>query len=453
MEKLSRNENRLGRLWEEVKQYCIVPRTDMEKLLGEKKLPIIEKGEGMYFQSISGNKYIDASSGPHCSNIGHGNKKVKEAITHQVEELEYAWYARGLHEPMIALSKKIASLTPDHLNKVRLATTGCDGIEIALKMVRLREDRDIVISLVGGFHGTTLGAASATGMNSIKDLHRQNIAPGVVHIPPPNCYRCPYGLDYPDCDILCARMLENEIANVDGKVAAFLAEPILGVGGGITPPPEYWPIISDICHDYNVPLVLDEVQTGPGRTGKMFGFEHWDIEPDMIILAKGLASMYQTISAVVVSDDLYGRLKELGVVVHSHTASCHPVACSAATANLDFLLEKDLVQNAKQVGSYLREQLENLHKKSSIVGDVRGKGLMQAIEIVKDKGERTRFQSNVSEIIEDKCRENGMLITPSGYNNDAFRIGPPLTSTKEDIDKICGILSQVLSKTEELKLK
>lgn len=444
-------------LWTSIEKYCYFPSAVMEKVVEDKEIPIIEEGNGIYLKDIEGNEYIDVTSGPVACGIGHGNKRVIEAITKQAQKLEYTYYSTQLNIPAIELSRRLGELAPSNLNRVRLGVTGYDAIEIALKATRSfyeNKRKNIIISLYGSYHGSQYGTSSLTGMSDYHELYQQNNVPSTLNIPPPNCYRCHYGLEYPECDMLCARVLDNVLReHPDAQnVATFIGEPVLGAGGAIAPPDEYWPMVEEICRDHDVILIMDEVMTGLGRTGKLFGFQHWDIEPDIVTLGKNLASMYQPISAVIFQDCIYGELKDK-VMRHDHTASLHPIACAAALANISEIVDGGLVENADKMGKYLGKRLEEMAEDSPHLAAFGGLGLLRHIEIVKSKRDKARFPVSsipghrsgvIRSVVQRKCREKGLIIRVLGYNSDSAMFCPPMIVKKEEIDKICDKFSEAI---------
>lgn len=459
---MQRNEgSSKSELWKSIEKYCYFPSAVMENVIKAKEIPIIEEGNGIYLKDVEGNEYIDVTSGPVACGIGHGNKKVIEAIKKQAEKLEYAYYGTQLNIPAIKLSYKLGELTPGDLNHVRLAVTGYDAVEVAIKGARNFFEngyRNIIISLYGSYHGSQYGVSSLTGMSDYHEIYYMNNASGVLSIPSPNCYRCPYGLEYPKCNILCARILDNVLTeHPDSQnIAAFIGEPIIGAGGAIAPPDEYWPIIKEICRKHGILLIMDEVMTGLGRAGKLFTFQSWNIKPDIVILGKNLASMYQPIGATIFSDRVYNKLKDK-TMRHNHTASLHPIACAAAIANIDEIINNGLVENAAKIGEYLGKRLEKMAKSSPHLANPGGKGLLRHIEIVKNKKDKSRFPVSsipghrtgmIRSIVQRKCREKGLIIRVLGYNSDSAIFAPPMIVKKEEIDIICDKFSEAIEEID-----
>ncbi|MBW2123102.1 MAG: aspartate aminotransferase family protein [Deltaproteobacteria bacterium] len=448
--------NEIEDTWNAIEKHAWIPWVSMAEVARKRQQPIIRKGEGVYLEDLQGKRYLDASSGPVAVNYGYGNTKIAAALKDQLSRLHFLHYRVALAEVVADLCRKIAQYTPGNLNRVHLNVTGSDAVEGALKIARAYFDdtsKNKVISLYGSYHGLSYGTLSVTGFSSFKDPFRLNVAPGGIHVPPPYCYRCPYGLAYPTCGLMCAKMIDRTIeAEGPDVIAAFIGEPIMGVGGVITPPKDYWPMVREICDKHDVLLIIDEVMSGWARTGKLFACEHWDIEPDMITMAKGLSGVYQSISAIAVHDRIFEKLRDKKLY-HSHTQSCSPLACAAALAAIDLIENENLAERAAEKGRYLRERLEELKEDSPLIGDVRGKGLFQGIELVSDRDRKLRFTSRNPELRETLDRaflERGMIIRLGGYDSDTLYFTPPLIIENHEIDRICEITREVLGELDRL---
>jgi len=424
---------------------------------------IINRGEGIYLFDDKGNKLIDGAGGPLVVNIGHGVTEVIDAIYNQAKQVSYVHNATFTTKVQEDLAKKIVSLTPSDLNRVLFVSGGSEAVESCIKLARQyhietgNTQKYKVISLWHGFHGSTLGALSLTREIKRRKHYLPLLNP-FPHIPSPYCYRCYYEKTYPECGLICARFLENIIKQEgENTVSAFIAEPIIGVaGGGITPPPEYFAIVREICDKYNLLMISDEVVTGYGRTGKPFGIMHWGITPDIMSCAKGICSGYGSLGAVIAHEKVYDAIKNgSGTFSHGFTFSGSPVACAAGLAVLNYIDSNDLIKSAKQMGNYLKERMDKLAN-FKIVGDVRGKGLMIGIELVRDKITKEPFaaSSKVSEKIGDRAREKGLLIRPisgfiDGTIGDCIMVAPPFITTKEQMDLICDKLSESIAEVEK----
>jgi len=437
-------------IWDAIENHAWIPWVSMVEIAKKREQPIIKKGEGIYLEDIYGNQYLDASSGPVAVNYGYGNEKIVNALKDQLSKLHFLHYRIGFTKVVADLFKKIAELTPGNLNRIHLNVTGSDAVEGAIKIARAYfEDpnKNKIISLYGSYHGLSYGTLIVTGFPSFKDPFRLNIQPGGLHVPPPYCYRCPYGLMYPGCDVMCAQMIDETIKGEGpNTIAAFIGEPIMGVGGIITPPEEYWPMVREICDKHDVLLIIDEVMTGWGRTGKLFACEHWNVEPDLMTMAKGLSGVYQSISAIAIQDKIFEKFKDQKFY-HSHTQSCSPLSSAAALAAISFIKDENLVEKVEEKGNYLRKKLEELMEASPLVGDIRGKGLFQGVELVSDGDQKLRFSSSdpgLMSTLEKKFIERRMLIRIGGYNSDTLYFTPPLIIKNDEIDKMCEVAAEVL---------
>ncbi|UCE55957.1 MAG: aspartate aminotransferase family protein [Desulfobacterales bacterium] len=437
-------------IWDAIEKNAWIPWVSMAEVAKKREQPIITKGEGIYLEDVHGNQYLDASSGPVAVNYGYGNTRIADALKDQLSKLHFLHYRIAFTQVVADVFRKIAELTPGSLNRIHLNITGSDAVEGAIKIARGYYDdpeKNKILSLYGSYHGLSYGTLSITGFTSFKDPFRLNIPSGGLHVPPPYCYRCPYGLVYPGCDIMCAQMIDEAIKGEGANaIAAFIGEPIMGVGGVITPPKEYWPLVKEICDKHDVLLILDEVMTGWGRTGKLFACEHWNVEPDMMTMAKGLSGVYQGISAIAVQEKIFDKFKDQKFY-HSHTQSCSPLSCAAALAAISFIEDENLVAKVAEKGKYLRKKLEELREDSAAVGDIRGKGLFQGMELVSDREQKLRFSSKdpaFTGILEKKFLERGMIIRIGGYNSDTLYFTPPLIIENDEIDQMCEITWEVL---------
>ena len=429
----------------------------------KKSYPMIARGEGIYLFDDKGNKFIDSTGGPLVVNLGYGNSQVCDAIYQQAKAAAYVHNASFTTQVQEDLAAKVAALAPDKLNRVLFVSGGSEAVESSIKLARQyhletgNPEKYKIISLWQGFHGSSLGALSLTR----EFVRRKYFTPLLLkfpHIPSPYCYRCTYGMKYPKCGLFCAHILE-EVIKQEGEhtVAAFIAEPIMGVaGGGITPPPEYFPIIRKICDKYNMLMICDEVVTGFGRTGKPFAIMHWDATPDIITCAKGISSGYVPLGATIAHERVHDAIKNgSGTFSHGFTFSGSPVACAAGLAVLNYLQSHKLIDRSKEMGDYLKKRLTEFET-FSIVGDIRGKGLMVGLELVKDKTTRKPFDASVklAEKISARAQQKGLLLRPingfiDGKLGDCLIVAPPFITKKEEIDKICSILKDTLTEIQK----
>jgi 4-aminobutyrate aminotransferase-like enzyme len=340
---------------------------------------VIDRGEGMHVFDDKGNRYLDCFGGVLTVSIGHANPQVTAAMTEQIGKVMHT-STLYINKPAADLAQKVAQITPGNLTRSFFSNSGTEADETAMLLARLYTGRQEIIALRHAYHGRTMLSMSAAGHSTWR--HGGTAVAGIKHAIAPYCYRCPFGQSYPDCGIKCAEDVEDVILTTpDGKIAGMIAEPILGVGGFIVPPKEYFKIVTDIIHRYGGIFIADEVQTGWGRTGdKWCGIEHWDVEPDVMTFAKGMANG-APIGCTTTTDEISKAQPGLTF----STFGGNPVSSVAALATIDYIEENDLPHNAAVVGGYLREKLEALKEKYPIIGDVRGMGLMQAIECVEDR--------------------------------------------------------------------
>jgi len=340
---------------------------------------------------------------------------------------------------MVNLAEKLAQITPGRLQKSFFTNSGTEADETAIMLARVYTDAQEIIALRHGYSGRSALAMTLTGQANWRIGGTQIL--GIKHAHNAYCYRCAFNREYPNCDLECAYDVEELIqTTTSGRVAAFIAEPIQGVGGFITPPPEYFPIVADIVRKYGGLFISDEVQTGFGRTGgKWFGIEHWGVEPDIITCAKGIANgvpMGATIATAEVADSFRG--------LTISTFGGNPVSCAAALATIEVIEEENLVNNAQVVGNYLRERLEELKEKHPLVGDVRGMGLMQGVELVREGKEPAKQE--ILQVFE-ATKRRGLLIGKGGLYGNVIRIAPPLNTSRADVDEAIRILDEAFAET------
>lgn len=426
-------------------------------------LPVCDYGKGIYLYDSDGNRYIDFSGGAMVVNIGHGNDRIVEAMREQASKLAYHTRFDWFNKLGLELAARLVKLAPEPLTKVKFANSGSEATEAAIKLAHQyhlekgKPEKYIVVSRWQSYHGITLGALSASGYT----LRREKFGPMLFSwpkIPPPLCYRCYFGKSYPNCDIDCARILESVVRQVGSRyISCFIAEPIGGAASGaMTPVPEYYPIIRDICSNYDMLFISDEVINGLGRTGKWFGIQHWGVNPDMMILAKGLSSGYTPIAALLISDEISRVFEEKKArFVHGHTLAGNPVSCAVALAVLDIIEKDSLVERSQNLGVYLHQKTKDTLAKHVIVGDIRGKGLLLGIELVKSKQTREPFEPalGIEAQIHQKAMQKGCLIytgngTVDGVSGAHLLVAPPFIITEEEIDKALKMLDEAISEVE-----
>ena len=418
--------------------------------------PVIERAEGIYCYDVEGRQYIDGMGGVAVVTIGHGVTEICEAALRQMKKVSFAHPFHWKNEPHMELTERIAAMAPAGMSHVFMCSGGSEATETALKMARqYHVERGVtskykVISRWNSFHGNTLGSLSMTGM----PIRREPFIPMLAswpHIASQYCYRCPFGKEYPSCNVLCAQDLEHTILK-EGKdsIAAFIAEPIVGAaGGGLTAPPEYFRMIRDICDRYDILMIVDEVITGFGRTGKNFGIEHWDVVPDIICSGKGMSSGYSPLGAVIAHDKVYDVFaKSAKGFAHGYTFGGNPLSCAVGSAVLQYMEKHRLIDNVRDLGpsffSQARKQLD-----LDFVGDIRGKGFLMGVEIVADRSTRRPFPASVSAArqIADIAFTRGLITSAhqglvDGVVGDHINLAPPFTCTADNLTTILKILRE-----------
>jgi taurine--2-oxoglutarate transaminase len=407
---------------------------------------VMEEGKGCYLTSLSGKKYLDFSSQLMCSNLGHYNKAVIDAVTKQINKLCYA--APGFATvPAALLGKKLAEITHCDLIKSYLTNGGAEANEAAIKIARLYTGKTKLISRYRSYHGASSGAIALTG-----DPRTQWAVgmPGVVRAPDCYCYRCPFGKEYPSCEINCAEYI-NEIIKMEGPhtVAGVVIEPIVGSNGILVPPDEYIPRLREICDENDVLLIDDEVMAGFGRTGKLFCIEHWDVVPDIMSMAKGITGAFIPVGATITTKKIAKHFDNPSILFsHGQTYAMHPVGCAAALASIDEYEKYNLVENAAKMGIVLEKRLKELSETHKSIGDIRGKGLFWGIELVKDREtkepfvtRKEKFDPGVLKRISAAAMDNGVYIVNT---INTLIVAPPLIVDEKVIDQGIQILDKVL---------
>ncbi len=399
---------------------------------------VISEAKGALMRDVEGREYIDLFSGISVVNAGHGQPEIINAAIAQARKLVHACTYVYYIPPTIKLAERLAGITPKSLQKTFFGNSGAEAIECALKLARKYTRKYEFISIMCSFHGRTLGTLSVTGQSSRRKYDMGPYLSGVSFASPPYCYRCPFEKEYPGCDLLCARNVRDVIKySTSGGVAAFIAEPVMGEGGIIPPPAEYFKVVKEILDENGVLFIADEVQTGFGRTGKLFAIEHYGEEPDMMALGKGIANGFP-VSACITKAEI-GNSFEPGD--HLSTFGGNPVCAAAALANINFLVRENLPHKAAEEGKYIMKRLNEMKENHKIIGDVRGKGLMIGVELVKD-ARRTPANEETTRI-RDKAREEGLLLGSGGILGCVLRIQPPLVIERQQLDKALDILDRL----------
>jgi 4-aminobutyrate aminotransferase len=399
---------------------------------------LIARAKDQFVYDADGRAYLDFFGGILTISVGHCNDKVNAQIHRQVDTLQHCSTV-FVTEPQAALAKKIASLTPGgRLTKSFFTNSGTEANETAIMAARCYTGSSEIIALRHSYHGRSAVTMALTGQAAWRMPGA--VQPGIVHAHNAYCYRCPFGLTYPSCGVRCAEDVEELIrSSTSGRVAGFIGEPIQGVGGFITPPKEYFAIVAGIVRNHGGIFISDEVQTAWGRTGsKWFGIEQYGVTPDVITSAKGLGNGCP-IGVTVATPEVADSLKGLTI----STFGGNPVTTTTAKAVLDLIEEENLLANSAETGAYLRHKIEELQMKHAVIGDVRGMGLMQAIELVEDRQTKAPAARATAELME-AARRNGLLLGKGGMYGNCIRISPPLNVGKSDVDEFARLLDASL---------
>jgi 4-aminobutyrate aminotransferase len=400
---------------------------------------VAEKGEGLWIHDVDGNVFLDFTAGIAVNATGHCHPKVVKAIQAQAAQLLHMSGTDFYYTPQILLAEKLSALAPGKgAKRVYFGNSGAEAVEAAFKLARWHTQRELNIAFFGAFHGRTMGALSLTASKTVQKKHYNPFVPGITHIPYAYCYRCAYNLCYPDCDVYCVHWIEDTLFRTTvpaEEVAAIFVEPIQGEGGYIVPPLEFHREMHKIAKKYGILYVADEVQSGMGRTGKMFAMEHFGVAPDIMALAKGIASGLP-LGAMIAP----AKIMNWEAGSHASTFGGNPLSCQAAMATIE-LLENSLMKNVTAMGERLVNGLRELQKRFECIGDVRGKGLMVAVEMVKDR--KTKEPATVwrGQIIKNAFKK-GLLLLGCGENS--LRFCPALTVDSDEVDLCLMILEEAV---------
>jgi putrescine---pyruvate transaminase len=434
----------------------------MAHLKGMQSTPpdIIVRGEGSWIWDVDGHRMVDGVGGLWSVNLGFGRKEIRDAMVTQLDELAYYNVFRGTTHPRaIELTERLLNLmAPEQAASVFFSSGGSDAVESALKLarqywkIRGQADRSKYISLRQGYHGVHFGGVSVNGNTNFRRAY-EPLLPGCFHVDTPWVYRNPYTDDPEALGAKCAELLEREIVfQGPDTVAAFIAEPVQGAGGVIVPPSNYWPLVRQICDKYGVLLIADEVVTGFGRTGEMFGTRLWGVNADIWCLAKGISSGYIPLGATVLNSKVTEAFEKgdsaLATITHGYTYSAHPVAAAAAVATLEYLERVDVVGNAAREGAHFMARLRDIGVRHRMVGDVRGVGLMGCLELVADRATKATFPRGAKEVnqVAREAYRRGAMIRTSGAN---IILSPALTIERHQVDALCDAIDGALTAVEQ----
>jgi 4-aminobutyrate aminotransferase-like enzyme len=399
---------------------------------------VIDRAKGQYVYDLDGRQYLDFLGGIVTISVGHSNEKVTAKIKAQVDRVQHTSTLFPT-EAIVALAEKMAQIAPGKLQKCFFTNSGTEANEVAVLAARMFTGNYEMLALRHGYSGHSQLTKSLTGLHTWR---KAGVVPfGIIHAPGPYCYRCPYGLSYPSCDLHCAKDVEEVIkTSTGGAVAGLLAETIQGLGGVVAPPPGYFKIVANIVRNYGGLFIADEVQAGFGRTGKKwFGIEHWEVEPDIMTCAKGMANGVP-IGLTITRPEIADSYKGLTI----STFGGNPVTCVAAKATIDLIEEERLMDNAHEMGTHFRNGLDALKERHAVVGDVRGMGLMQGVELVKDRKTKEPAPQLANQVLE-RCRANGLIVGKGGLYANVVRMSPPLNIPKAGIDEALKILDKSLA--------
>ena len=404
---------------------------------------VMARGEGVYVWDVDGNKFLDFTSGIAVTSTGHRHPEVVEAIKRQVDLFLHMSGTDFYYPQQIELAETLNRLAPiSEPTLVFFTNSGAESVEAAIKLARYATGRPHIIAFRNAFHGRTMGALSLTASKVVQRRGFAPLLPEVTHVDYGYCYRCPFNLKYPDCNFHCIRVIEEELFRAEvppDQVAAIFVEPIQGEGGYVVPPPGWMQALRELTQKYGILLVADEVQTGFGRTGKMFAMEHFGVEPDIITLAKGIASG-MPLGAMIARKSLMSWPPG----AHASTFGGNPVSCAAALATIR-LLENGLVENAARVGKHMMARLLDMKDEHPSMGDVRGLGLMIGVEFVRDRETKERAK-DIRDWIVQRAFEKGLLILGAGVN--VVRFIPPLVIDEKAADEGLDIFEEVLTEAE-----
>ncbi|GGJ65919.1 adenosylmethionine-8-amino-7-oxononanoate aminotransferase [Anoxybacillus voinovskiensis] len=423
--------------------------------------PTVRSAKGIYVYDTDGKKYLDGCSGAVTANLGHGVQEVMMAMNKQAEQVAFVYRSQFTSEA----AEKLAEALSQQIGRgttywTFLVNSGSEATETAMKIAiqywqeQGRKGKNKILSRWLSYHGITIGALSLSG----HPMRRARFVPLLEDFPtisPPYCFRCPYGLTYPSCQWRCADELETAIVRIGAEhIAAFIAEPIIGAAGAaITPPDGYYERIYDICQRHDILFIADEVMTGLGRTGKMMGLDHWNVQADIIALGKGLGAGYTPIAATLASERVMAPIMNgSGVIMSGHTLSANPLSASVALAVLQYIERHHLVQRAHEIGTYLFTKLQNLQKQFAWIGDVRGKGLLLGIEFVVSGKEMVPSDLAFTDLVVTVAQQKGLLVYPAAAGNGkdgaAIIIAPPLTIEQSQVDELIDLLEQTFREVQ-----
>jgi adenosylmethionine-8-amino-7-oxononanoate aminotransferase len=421
---------------------------------------VISEADGIRLRSVDGREYIDGLAGVFTVSLGHGNRAIIDAITEQLNTLAFAPPLHGTNPAAIELAKVLLEFAPPGFGAVKFVSGGSEATEAAMKIARQyhvnrgNARKYKIIAKYGAYHGATMGALSAGGGWERKSVFEPLLG-HFLHVHPPYCYRCPYGkISEQECGFTCADIVEKTIVAEDpATVAAIIMEPIsISSAGFVVPPREFFTLLREYCDRHDILLIFDEIITGFGRLGTNFGADYYGVVPDLIACGKGMSSGYAPLAAVLIQERVnqafLGTADERVEFHHGHTFGGNPVACAAGLAAMRQIKERNLVEHARKMGEKMRARLEAMRSTYPMIGDVRGAGLLQGVELVADRETRRAYGSDVKpgKMVERAARERGLIFRCA---TDYVAFAPPLVSTPADVDEMCDILDASLAEVQE----
>jgi adenosylmethionine-8-amino-7-oxononanoate aminotransferase len=415
-------------------------------------LPTVARGEGVWLVDTEGRRYLDGCSGAMTANIGHGNVEIADAIAAQARTIAFTARSFFTSEPAEELAALLAARAPEGLDRVFFVSSGSEAVETASKLAlqywreRGRPEKTELISRHTSYHGSTMGALSLSG-HPVRRRAWTDVVRPYPRVVAPSCYRCPFDLTFPTCELACANDVARAFREVGpDRVAAVVVEPIVGAAGGaINPPDGYYERVAELCRANDVLLIADEVLTGVHRTGPFLALTHWGVTADLVALGKGLAAGYTPLSAVLISDRVADAITNgSGVFVHGHTHASNPLSAATGLAVLRWCDANGVFERVPVRGAQLGTALSELRQRHQIVGDVRGRGLLWGVELVADRDTKARLPGGAASAVEC-ARRQGLLIYPAGDGTlDAFLVAPPLTISESDIEELARRLDAAL---------
>lgn len=401
---------------------------------------VIEKAEGVNYFDEDGTKYLDCFAGIAVVNSGHGNEMINNAAKEQIDKLVHCCSYVYHVKPVGDLAEKLAAITPGELKKSFFGSSGAEAIEGALRLAKRFNNKNEMLALANSFHGRTYATLSLTG-NCGRKKGGGPYMPGVSFVPAPNCFRCPFKIyDSQKCDMACADYIDEVIrCHTSANVSLFIAEPVMGEGGIIVPPDNYFKRVKEVLESHDILFMADEVQTGFGRTGKMFAIDHYGVEPDIMVMAKGIANGFP-LSAFIARDEIADSFQPGD---HLSTFGGNPVSCAASLANISYIEQNNIADQSAEKGEFLKDALAAISPKGVCIGEIRGKGLMVGVELVEDLKTKAPAAAKAGQV-RTAMREKGILIGVGGGFANVLRVQPPLSISKDELTQVVDTLKTIL---------